>query len=392
MNFRPVLFWFHLAAGTVCGVIIAVLCLTGSALAFEKELTAWAERDARRVALPAPGAPRLGVEELSTRLRATFPGARPGNMVVSRDPHTTVAFIVSRTEGYHANPYTGEVRPPASFAMGRFMQRMFDLHRYLGLTDTSRPHGKLATGIANLAFCFLGLSGLILWWPRTLTWRAFRPAIWFAQNATGRARDWNWHNTVGFWCAPVLIILTLTALPISFRWAAELTYTLTGTPLPASGPQSSGAPPSTAPVPVPAVDARPASRDVMLAIAQRELPAWQTVTLRFAHSPDASKPQPASFTVREAGTWPRTATTTLQFDPFTGTLLQRDGHAGLSAARKVRAWSRYLHTGEALGGFAQFIAAVACLGGCVLVYTGFALAWRRFFGGMKNHSDVEPSA
>ena len=39
---------------------------------------------------------------------------------------------------------------------------------------------------------------------------------------TGRARDWNWHNTVGFWCAPVLIILTLTALPISFRWAAEL--------------------------------------------------------------------------------------------------------------------------------------------------------------------------
>jgi uncharacterized iron-regulated membrane protein len=392
MSFRTIFFWLHLAAGLVCGLVIAVLCLTGTALAFEKELIAWAERDARQVAAPAPGAPRLGVDELSARLRATFPEAKPTSIVLPRDPHTAVAFPVSRTEGYHANPYTGEVRRPASFAMGRFMQWMFELHRYLGLSGESRPHGRLATGIANLSFCFLAVSGLVLWWPRSFGWRAFRPGIWFTQNLTGRARDWNWHNTVGFWCAPVLILLTLTALPISFRWAAELTYTLTGTPLPPSGPQSSGAPPPAAVVPAAAADARPVSRDALIETVQRTLPAWQTVTFRFAHNPDAAKPQPASFTVREAGTWPRTATTTVQLDPFTGALLQRDGYDGLSPARKVRAWSRYLHTGEALGGWAQFIAAVACLGGCVLAYTGFALAWRRFFGRMKNHSDTEPSA
>lgn len=375
---RPLLFWLHLAAGLVCGLIIALLCFTGTALAFEKELIAWAERDARQITAPAPGTPRLGVEELAARLRATFPDAKPGSFVVSSDPRTAVAFTVSRTEGYHANPYTGEVRQASSFEMGRFMQWMFELHRYLGLSGESRPHGRLATGIANLSFCFLAVSGLVLWWPRSLAWRAFRPGIWFAQNLTGRARDWNWHNTVGFWCAPVLILLTLTALPISFRWAAELTYTLTGTPLPPAGPQSSGAPPPPATMPVPAAGTRPVSRDAMLETVQRTLPAWQTVTFRFAHSPDIAKPQPASFTVREAGTWPRTATTTLQFDPFTGALLQRDGYDGLSPARKVRAWSRYLHTGEALGRWAQLVAAVASLGGCVLVYTGFALAWRRF--------------
>jgi uncharacterized iron-regulated membrane protein len=375
---RPLFFWLHLAAGLVCGLVIALLCFTGTALAFEKELIAWAERDARQVAAPAPGAPRLGIDELSARLRTAFPAARPANIVVARDPLTAVAFPVSRTEGYHANPYTGEVRQASSFAMGRFMQGMFELHRYLGLSGESRPHGRLATGIANLCFCFLALSGLVLWWPRSLAWRAFRPGIWFTQNLTGRARDWNWHNTVGFWCAPVLIGLTLTALPISFHWAAELTYTLTGTPLPPTGPQSSGAPPPAAAVPAPAPDARPVSRDAMLETLQQALPAWQTVTFRFAHNPDASKPQPASFTVRQAGTWPRTATTTLQFDPFTGTLVQRDGYDDLSPARKVRAWSRYLHTGEALGGWAQFIAAAASLCGCVLVYTGFALAWRRF--------------
>lgn len=378
---RSVLFWLHLTAGVVCGVIIALLCLTGTALAFEKELIAWAERDVRQISPPAPGTPRLGIDELTARLRAAFPDAKPGSIVVSADPRTAVAFTVNRTESYHANPYTGEVRRSASTGMAEFMQTMFELHRYIGFSgEKSRPNGKLVTGIANIAFCFLGLSGLVLWWPRSLSWRAFRPGIWFTQNSSARARDWNWHNTLGFWCAPVLITLTLTAMPISFQWAARLTYTLTGTPLPASGPQSSGAPPPAAAVPTPIPAARPVSRDALLATVQRELPGWQTITFRFAHRPDVAKPAPASFTVREAGTWPRTATTTLQFDPFTGALLQRDGYADLHAARKVRAWSRYLHTGEALGGFAQLIAAVASLGGVVLAWTGLALAFRRFFG------------
>lgn len=381
MRFRPVLFWFHLAAGVICGLVIAVLCFTGTALAFEKELTAWAERDARRVAPPEPGTPRLDVEELSARLRTAFPDARPANIIVSRDPLMAVAFTGGRTEGWHANPYTGKVRRPGSFAMGRFMQRMFEWHRFLGFSgEASRPRGRLATGIANLTFCFLGFSGLILWWPRSPGWRALRPGLWFRQHLSAGARDLNWHQVIGFWCAPVLIVLTLTALPISFRWGAELTYTLTRTPIPASGPQSSGAPPPPATVPAPKPEARPVAREMLLAVVQRELPAWQTITFRFVHQPDVAKPQPASFTVREQGSWPRTATTTIQFDPFTGALLQRDDYDGLSAARKVRAWTRYLHTGEALGGIAQLIAGLASVGGCFLVYTGFALARRRFFG------------
>lgn len=392
MRFRPVLFWLHLAAGIACGLVIALLCFTGTTLAFEKELTAWAERDVRQVAPPETGAPRLGLEELAARLRASFPDARPANIVVSRDPLAAVAFTASRTEGWHANPYTGEVRRPRSFAMGRFMQHMFEWHRFLGFSgEASRPRGRLVTGIANLAFCFLAASGLILWWPRSLRWRSLRPGLWFRQNLPTRARELNWHQVIGFWCAPVLIVLTLTALPISFRWAADLTYTLTGTPLPASGPQSSGAQPPPASVPVPAPGTRPIPREALLAIVQRDLPEWQTVAFRFVHQPDAAKPQPASFTVRESGTWPRTATTTLQFDPYTGALLKRDGHADLSAARKVRAWSRYLHTGEALGGIAQFVAGLASLGGCVLAYTGFALAWRRFFG-RKRHPAIPPGA
>ena len=52
MTFRKILFWLHLIAGLIAGVLIAVMCFTGTVLAFEKELVAYAERDARRIAMP----------------------------------------------------------------------------------------------------------------------------------------------------------------------------------------------------------------------------------------------------------------------------------------------------------------------------------------------------
>jgi uncharacterized iron-regulated membrane protein len=60
--------------------------------------------------------------------------------------------------------------------------------------------------------------------------------------------------------------------------------------------------------------------------------------------------------------------------------MQSEQFSDLSAGRRLRSWTRFLHTGEALGLTGQALAGIACLGGCFLVYTGFALAWRRFFG------------
>jgi uncharacterized iron-regulated membrane protein len=71
-------------------------------------------------------------------------------------------------------------------------------------------------------------------------------------------------------------------------------------------------------------------------------------------------------------------------------VLKREGFADLSAGRQLRSWTRFLHTGQALGWGGQFIAGLACLGGCFLVYTGFALSWRRFFG--KKKADVPAPA
>jgi uncharacterized iron-regulated membrane protein len=42
MTFRKAVFWVHLAAALLAGLVIAIMAFTGMALAFEKEIIAWA--------------------------------------------------------------------------------------------------------------------------------------------------------------------------------------------------------------------------------------------------------------------------------------------------------------------------------------------------------------
>jgi len=377
---RSVLFWLHLAAGLVAGLVIGAMCLTGAALAFEKQLVAWAERDARQISLPTE-ATRVPLTVLIERARAIAPESKPVALVASADP--TVALAISRGRGdvVYANPYTGEVRAPASTRVRDTLKFLEQVHRVLALSGDQRPLGKAINGACNLAFCFLALSGLYLWWPRHLSWRSVRAVALFNWRLTGKARDFNWHNAIGLWTAPVLIVLTLTALPISYRWASDGVFRLFGDTPPAAnneGParSESGAPREGTASADRAAPATALDLDLLLARARTEIPRAESYTLRLNTPPRAAT---ATVAVREPGAWPRTANTTLTLDAKTGAVVKRESFDDLSAGRRARTWTRFLHTGEALGLAGQLVAGLTCLGGCVLVYTGCALAWRRFF-------------
>ena len=73
MSFRKVLFWLHLLAGLISGISIGIMCLTGTVLAFEKQLVAWSERDARQIPGPIPEQPRVSVDDLAQRVRDANP-------------------------------------------------------------------------------------------------------------------------------------------------------------------------------------------------------------------------------------------------------------------------------------------------------------------------------
>jgi uncharacterized iron-regulated membrane protein len=380
---RKIVFWAHLSAGLVAGVVIAILSFTGAALAFEKDLLTWAERDARRVEPPAAGAARLSVEELVTRVVAPRPDIRIANVVVSIDPHDAVVFGLPNNTSLCVNPYTGEIREPLAPRMRGFLQTMRAWHVRLNFKPGPGNGGAVLVSAANFVFVLLAISGLVLWWPRVWQWRALRPAVWFVR-AQGRARDWNWHNVIGVWSLPLILVLAGTGIVLSYRWANELVFQLAGETPPTTQAPSPAAPLVLTPR---APGQVPLTNDALLAAAQRAYPHWAQLTLRFnppraaTASGNPPPPRTRSIVVKDENPWPRFNLRTVTLDAFNGAVVRADDYSTLSAGMRARRWIRLLHSGEALGPVVQLLSALACLGGCVLVYTGFALAWRRFFPG-----------
>ena len=412
MTFRKSVFWVHLAAGLTAGLVILIMSFTGTAIAFQDEIVTYAERDSMQVTPPAPNAPRLPLKELIENARDTKPDSRPTGVTVSSDPTQIVQVAFGRDGTCYVNPYTGDVHGPGAPKWRAFFLTMENWHRFLGRSGEQRAVGKAVNDVCNAAFLFLAISGLFLWWPRKWRTKGLKRSLWFLGDATGRARDWNWHNVIGFWSAPILIVLTFTGVVMSYRWANDLVYKATGSPVPVQQGPGSPAPAmaqssiSTAipsqPAGIPAKPSiRPLSYDALLAAAQKLSPEWETLTLRLGgnrgngggqqptgEAKARSGPPPVVFVVREPSTSPRFSSTTLTLDPLTGELLKRETFADGNLGRRVRSWIRFLHTGEAFGWVSKLIAALASLGACFLVYTGFALSWRRFF--MKK--EAKPAA
>ena len=396
MRFRLLIFWLHLIAGVVAGVVIFIMSATGVALAFEKEIIAWSERDVRRVNLAKADTSRLTVDEVLAVLREQRQSERPSGITLDSDPNTAVLVSFGRTNAFYVDAYSGAVRDPGAKRVRAFMQTMIEWHRYLGGSSERRALGKAITGACNAAFLFLAASGLYLWWPRQWTNTALRAVGLMNLKLRGKARDWNWHNAVGFWCAPVLIVLTATALPISYRWAGDLIYKLTGSTSPSPSSGTAGGTPAVE-VPIPPAGAQPLGMEALFAAAQREFPQWKQISYRSGAaggrggrgggSPRSSetntnsppRPQPVALTVVEKGQWPLFANTQVTLDPFTGAVLRQESFRDYNLGRQVRSWTRFLHTGEALGIVGKSLAALASGGALLLVWTGFALAWRRFF-------------
>ena len=160
---RTFIFWAHLVVAIGAGVVIAVVCFTGVALAFEKEIIAWMDRDVRRVS-PVAFSANLSVEDVFTKVTVAHPTVKPTMATVSMDPTVGVLVAAGRTNAFYVNQYTGAVSEPASPKTRALMTTMIEWHRFLAMDGDNRSRGKMLTGACNFAFLFLAVSGLYLWW------------------------------------------------------------------------------------------------------------------------------------------------------------------------------------------------------------------------------------
>lgn len=365
MRFRNVLFWTHLVSGVVAGSIILTMSVTGIILAFEDQIVEWVERDVRRVAPQGQPSSRLDPDALLARAKAARPDRTPTGVTLRADPSASAVVHFGREEALFLNPYNGTILGGESKTHA-VMHQIVEFHRWLGNRDIGRP----ITGACNLAFFVLVATGFYLWWPRSWTWSKLRTVVLIKPHLSGKARDWNWHNAIGFWSAPALIVITFSGLVISYPWANDLVYRITGNEAPPARVRVAAGGRQNAP-------AEPAAPLGSLAASVTErTPDWISLTIRFPRDEKA----PATATVEQVDRWHPAPRSQFSLDAATGRVLTSESYRDANAGRKARIWLRYLHTGEAGGIAGQFIALLASAGATVLVWTGMAMAWRRFRG------------
>lgn len=394
MTFRKLLFWLHLVTGVAAGIVVLVMSVTGVLLTYEKQMIRWA--DPTFSVAPPPGAIRLPVEHLLAKFQEST-GETPASVTVRPDADAPVEFVFGREGTTFIDPYTGAVLGEGSRSMRRFVTLTIDVHRWLALKDAGRATGRAITGAANLAFLFIVVSGIYLWWPKQWTLRHLRPSTWFQGGLGPKARDWNWHNAIGFWCALPLFLVVISASVISYPWATRLVYTLTGTDAPsgpgapkAGGPAKKGGEAKKRGEAGPgATPAAPQLKGLGAAVDRlRAQSDWETITVR----PPASGRGPANVSIERGGPGRPDLRTAYTFKSATGELALAENYSDFNAGRRVRTWLRWIHTGEAGGIPGQTLAGVASLGAVFLVYTGLALSLRRFAAWRRRRVQNDPAA
>ena len=371
--FRKILFWCHLICGVIAGIIILIMSVTGVLLTYEKQMIAWADTRNYQLTPPA-GATRLPMETLVAKVRETQ-NAAPVSVTMRAGATEPVAFAFNGGRTIFANPYTGEVFGEGATGMRGFFRVVTDWHRWLGTEGAGRATGRLITGVCNFAFLFIVISGLYLWFPRTLKWPQFKNILWFRRGLPGKARDFNWHNVIGFWSFVPLFLVVLSATVISFPWMSNLVYRVVGEAPPAPAAPARPAQPS-APQSANATNAANPLEGLnpLWTRAEQYTSGWKTLSLRLPTSAEA----PLVFTIDHGRGGEPQKRATLTLDRKTGDVAKWEPFSSFSTGRQLRTFLRFAHTGEVAGVVGQTIAGIVSLGGVVLVWTGLALSWRRF--------------
>ncbi len=373
MSLRKLLFWVHLAVGVLAGVVILLMSATGVLLTYQKQITEWADRGYRVEA----AAQRAPVRALLASAAAAAPDAKPTSLTVRRDPNAPASMALGRGRTLFLNPYTAQALGEGSTGVRTFFRVNTDLHRWLAMKDKPRETARLVTGVSNLLFLFLVLSGLFLWVPRRWTWTQTKAVLLPRRGLRGKARDYNWHHVFGLWFAVPLALVVASGVVISFPWAGALVYRVVGEkpPAPAAAAPApsaeSGRGEKKAPAPV--LAGLDGSIDALLARATTHTADWRTVTLQLP----IKSAEKVSFAIDAGNGGQPQLRQTLVLDGASAAVLSNEGFADGTRGRRLRSILRFTHTGEVLGVPGQTIAGLASLAGVILVWTGLALSFRR---------------
>ncbi|MDX9812909.1 MAG: PepSY-associated TM helix domain-containing protein, partial [Bacteroidales bacterium] len=229
---KKILLKLHLWIALPFGLIIALICFTGSIMVFEKEINEKVYKERYKVA-QASGE-RITPAEAAAAAAAVLPDTmKIASVQIPFNKESTYAISTPgrRRITVYVDPYTAKVTAIQNPGDGKFFSTVRELHRWLSFRGENRTIGKRITGVTTFAMVVILITGLIAWFPKNRKGLKNRLKISFRHGPRRMLHDL--HVAGGFYSMLFLLIMSLTGLTWSFDWYRDATYKLFGAEPPA---------------------------------------------------------------------------------------------------------------------------------------------------------------
>lgn len=393
---RKIFHNIHLWLSVPFGILITLICFSGAALVFEKEVIELCHRELYFVK-KVEAAP-LPMEQLMTKVAATLPDSVSVTGVnISSDPERAYQVTLSkpRRASMYVDQYTGEIM--GKYERAPFFNFMFRMHRWL--LDSMKQDGgifwgKMIVGTSTLMFVFVLISGIVVWWPRTR--KALKNSLKIVANKGWRRFWYDLHVAGGMYALVFLLAMALTGLTWSFQWYRTGFYKTFGVEVQPSMGHGNAAANATAKggkreESPEGRSGRPGNRgekpegrgehsESREGRKRSPYTNWQQVYEQLAEAnPDykliSVSDGSASVALPRFGN--QRGTDRYKFNPRNGEITETTLYKDLDNSSKIRGWIYSVHVGSWGGMLTRILTFIAALVGASLPLTGYYLWIRR---------------
>ncbi|QWX83917.1 PepSY domain-containing protein [Cellulophaga sp. HaHaR_3_176] len=366
-TFRKLINDIHLWLGIISGIVLFIVCLTGTILAFETELILLFDK--QDYYSEKTGEP-LSFEEIILALEADNNVVK--DFIYFKDENQNLQFTLltneeaisgkpARGRSVQINPFTGEEIELIGKTKS-FIHTVEELHRVLLL---DQKIGRPIVGVCTIIFIILCFSGLLLWMPKKIKqfikWKFWKQGFSLKMKANWKRVNYDIHNTFGFYALVPMLLMGLTGLLWSFQWYYDGLEIVLGDKLGKSRFDVS-LPLKTDHDKIPTINYTALLYKTDSILPGENVATRVTLPLKPNESVMIRKKRDGFFTYDAADK--------LQFDPYANVLISKSLFKDEKIGGKIASLIRGIHVGSFAGIFIKIIYFLSCLIATSLPITG----------------------
>ena len=336
--------------------MIAIICLSGALLVFERDFSAVGQGR-----VEALGRQPLTLDSIIASASKSITDNKIVGVTIYPDTTRAYKVMLARPAmaalwvDQYSGRVLGEYKRPAVFRLASAA------HRRLFAQSKSRGGNPVAArtivGVTSILLVVIVITGIILWWPSaagqwkkkfTIPLRSGGFAFWHGLHCAG-----------GAIVAIVLLLCAFTGLTWSFNWYRDGVYKLLGAEVAKSARRTRGA---------------------------DDITAWQKAYERIApqYRDREVRIYEGEIDVVKGTTGNRQAVDTYYFDSATGNVTDFEPYDAKPRSVRIKGWIYSLHVGSWGGWLTKIVYFMVMIIGASLPFTGYYLWIRRTFRNKSN--------